>query len=321
MSPIALPVENSMTATSPMSLTDIGVVIPTFNAADGWIELQAALDQQGISTSQVMIIDSSSSDNTAALAKKAGYQLVTIATEDFRHGGTRQAARDYLPSARILVYMTQDAVLASRDSIERLCRAFDDPQVGAAFGRQIPREQADPIERHARSFNYSATSDVRTLQSRERLGIKAAFLSNSFAAYRRSAMDDVGGFPTHVIVAEDSVIAARLLIAGWKIAYKADAAVIHSHPMTLKQEFARYFDTGVHHAREHWLLEQFGHASQEGLKFVISELRYLRSNAQLLIPQALLRTLGKWIAYQLGRREKHLPIALKRALTGNPQFW
>jgi rhamnosyltransferase len=302
------------------SLSQIGVIIPTYNAGKSWQDLQVALDRQGIEKSQILVIDSSSSDSTQNQVKQSGYRLVTIPKEEFGHGRTRQVARQYLPSATIFIYMTQDAI-PQLGSFEHLCSAFSDPLVGAAFGRQLPRKQADPIERHARLFNYPATSDVRNFASRDRLGIKAAFLSNTFAAYRRSALDDVGGFPADVIIAEDTIVAARLLMAGWKVAYQADAAVIHSHAMTLSDEFARYFDTGVHHARENWLLAKFGHAGQEGRRFVLSELHYLKMTSPFSIPQAILRTANKWLAYQLGRREQYLPLFMKRAFSGHPDFW
>lgn len=39
-------------------------------------------------------------------------------------------------------------------------------------------------------------------------------------------------------------MAARMIQAGYKIAYCAEASVRHSHNYTPKQEFQRYFDTG-----------------------------------------------------------------------------
>jgi rhamnosyltransferase len=62
--------------------------------------------------------------------------------------------------------------------------------------------------------HYPAASEMRALASREQLGIKAVFLSNSLAAYRRSALMAVGGFPKNVISGEDTIVAARLLLAG-----------------------------------------------------------------------------------------------------------
>ena len=309
-----VPVEESFLSRS-------GFVIPTYNASRHWDRLHAALQRQGIGNEQVLFVDSSSSDDTRDLVLRAGYQLKRIPKNSFRHGGTRKMAAESLSWATFLVYLTQDAIPCGEDSIERLLRAFDDPEVGAAYGRQLPREEAGPIEGHARLFNYPETSDIRTFASRKRLGIKAAFFSNSFGAYRRTALDEVGGFPSHTPVSEEVTIAARMLMAGWKIAYQADAAAIHSHALTLRQEFSRYFDIGVHHGRETWLLKSFGKAGGEGCSFVASEMRYLLKTDPSYIPLAIVRNLSKWCSYQLGLHEKSLPLALKRALSGQPSFW
>ena len=66
------------------------------------------------------------------------------------------------------------------------------------------------------------------MADREALGIKTAFLSDSFAAYRCDALADVGGFPD-VPACEDMYVGAKLLQAGYTIVYAAEAQVYHSH--------------------------------------------------------------------------------------------
>jgi rhamnosyltransferase len=302
-------------------LSRVGVVIPTHNAARYWGLLRQALDSQGIAASQILIVDSASCDGTGAMAEAAGYQVVRIERDEFDHGGTRRLASEYFPWADVLIFMTQDALPADCLSFRRLYESFGNPDVGAAYGRQLPRPDARPIERHARLFNYPAVSEVRGYASRERLGIKAGFISNSFAAYRCSALREVGGFPKEAIVGEDSVVACRELIAGWEIAYVADATVVHSHCFTLRKEFGRYFDIGVHHAREKWILTHFGKADKEGQRFLRSEMSYLLAEDARLIPVAILRTFLKLMAYQTGRRERYIPLTGKRFLSGQRAFW
>lgn len=164
-------------------------------------------------------------------------------------------------------------------------------------------------------------SGVRTLVSRKELGIKTIFISNSFAAYRRTALIAVGGFPGDVIFGEDTITAAKLLLAGGKIAYVAEAQVFHSHNYTWAQDFRRYFDIGVLHRRESWLLQEFGSAGSEGGRFVQSELRYLWSRRWWLVPSALIRTALKFVGYRLGRNEERLSLGWKRRLSMHSSFW
>jgi rhamnosyltransferase len=299
----------------------VAVIIPTCNAARDWTSLSTGLRLQGLPPSQVLIIDSSSTDGTSELAAAEGYRVVRIARANFNHGGTRQMAIELVPWASILVYLTQDAVLAAADSLDRLLAVFEDKSMGAAYGRQLPRLAAGPIEAHARLFNYPPESHVRDIESRQTLGIKAAFLSNSFAAYRVNALLDAGGFPSNVIMGEDTLAAGKLLLTGWKIAYVADAQVYHSHPLTITEEFRRYFDIGVYHRREEWLREQFGKATKEGNRFVLSELGFLAERNPLLLPVALLKTAAKALGYQLGLREAKLGPRWSKRLSLHKNFW
>jgi rhamnosyltransferase len=296
------------------------VVVPTLNAAEDWSRLTAPL-LGCIPADRVLILDSSSTDETANLAAAAGFQLHVIARSEFNHGGTRQLALKLLPDAEILVFLTQDVEVTEPGAMSRLVGAFVDPMVAAAYGRQLPRLNATQIETHARLYNYPAQSGVRTLASREQLGFKAIFISNAFAAYRRDALTAVGGFPCDVIFGEDTITAARLLLAGWKIAYVSDAQVYHSHSYTWIQEFKRYFDIGVLHEKESWLLEEFGGATGEGSRFVRSEFKYLWPSSKLFIPSALVRTALKLLGYRLGRLEKKLSPEWKRRLSMNSGFW
>ena len=250
-----------------------------------------------------------------------GYEVVRIAKGAFDHGGTRQMAAERLAGFDVLVYLTQDAVLATPNALARLVAPFADPKVGTAYGRQLPRQGSAAIEAHARLFNYPPQSNTRTLAAKAHMGIKAAFTSNSFAAYRTTALSAVGGFPTSLILGEDMVVAARMLLAGWAVAYVAEAQVWHSHGYSVVQEFRRYFDIGVMHQDQAWILRDFGKPEGEGGRFVRSEIAYLRWHAPSLLPSAFVRTLAKYLGYKLGQRSSSFPLSIKRKLSMHRGFW
>lgn len=300
---------------------NVYVIVPTLNAANDWPFFVPALLSCGVRPDHVLIVDSESTDGTTELARAAGFEVLSIRRADFNHGGTRQLAAEKLDRADIVVYLTQDAVIANSEALQLLLAAFEDPSVGAAYGRQLPRPGAEAIESHARNFNYPQTSEVRSLASRDLIGIKAAFLSNSFAAYRRSELLKVGGFPHDALFGEDTITAAKLLLDGHKIAYVAEACVYHSHAYTCAQEFRRYFDIGVLHSRERWLIDAFGKATGEGKRFVVSQLNYLRATDSWQIPSALFRAGIKLLGYRLGQMEARLTPSVKRRLSMHPAFW
>lgn len=279
----------------------VAVCIPTLNASQEWPRFSSALKAQTIKPDQVIVIDSSSDDNTGDLVRNDGYRLVEIARRDFRHGATRQQGAELAPDADVLVYLTQDAVLAQPDSMANLLAAFKDPTIGAAYGRQLPRTGAGPIESHARIFNYPPVSAVRSIESVPTLGFRSIFFSNSFGAYRNAALQQVGGFPPAVNFGEDTVVAARMLKLNWKIAYVAEAPVYHSHGYRFREEYKRYVAVGELHKQEGWLLDEFGGASGAGAEFVKSEIRFLARRAPWLIPESMIRVGVKYAGYKRGR--------------------
>ena len=305
-----------------MSRSDFALCVPTLNAGAGWDDWLAALKSQTLQPTYTLVIDSSSTDDTPALARAAGLHVETIARRDFNHGGTRQFAVEHLADFETIVFLTQDALLAEPHALGNLIDALHTQNdIGAVYGRQLPHHGATPIEAHARLFNYPVHSALRSLGDRAQFGIKTAFFSNSFAAYRREALNAIGGFRRNLILGEDTVAAGQMLLAGWRVAYCAKAQVRHSHHYGLRAEMARYFDIGVLHSREAWMLAQFGRAEGEGLRFVRSEWAHLARHAPWLIPEATLRTLLKYLGYRLGRSEKRLSLAWKRRLSMQPGFW
>jgi rhamnosyltransferase len=228
----------------------VALIIPTLNAEKHLDTLIPALQAQSFQPGTLLVIDSSSTDDTAARFSAAGAEVIVIPRSQFDHGGTRQRAVNRLsPRIEVVVFLTQDAVPADSDTVTRIVGAFTDPEVGVAYGRQLPHHGAGAIEAHARLFNYPPESVVLRPQDAVGAGIKATFCSNSFAAYRRRALELVGGFPSGTIFGEDAAVTGRMLLSGWAKAYVAEAQVHHSHSYRIGEEFRRYFDVGVMHAR------------------------------------------------------------------------
>ena len=278
-------------------------------------------NDQSVTPERLLIVDSGSTDNTAELASGSGFDVEAIDKSEFDHGGTRQFGLDCLEGMEICVFMTQDAVFSSKNSLKKILEPFHDVSVAAVCGRQLPRKEAGPIEAHARLFNYPDISSINSIDDAAKKGLKAAFLSNSFAAYRVSALKEVGGFPSDVIFGEDMFIATKLLQAGYQVAYSAEACVYHSHGYSLLQEMKRYFDMGVFHADESWIRQALGVAESQGLKFILSEFQYLIKHAFWRIPEGMLRTVLRYSGFRLGLAYKKLPVWMVRRLAMNKGYF
>jgi rhamnosyltransferase len=297
------------------------IIVPVLNAEKETQAFLAALRQQTVAPDIFLIIDSSSTDRSAEIFADAGARVHVIPRSEFNHADTRQMALEMVGDVDIAVFMTQDAVLANAESLALLLASFEDPQVGIAYGRQLPRPGADALESYVRLFNYPGHSEIRSFEDRGKYGFRTCFFSNSYAAYRVQALRAAGGFPTGLILGEDVGASANILLSGWKLAYVADACVFHSHGYTAGAYFRRSFDIGVHHTQMRDKLRQFGEPEGMGVRYVLAEVGYLFRHAPLRIPEALGRNVLRYIGYRLGRIYRSLPLSLVHKLSMHRGFW
>ena len=302
-------------------MAKLSIIIPTYNAECYLPTLLEKIRTQSIKEYELIIIDSSSKDKTVQIAKQFTENVIVIPQSKFDHGGTRTKAAQ-LAKGEILVFFTQDALPYNEFTIENIIKVFKDEKVGAAYGRQISYEDTNLFGKYLREFNYGEVSYVRDKGDIPKYGIKTAFLSNSFAAYRRSALEDIGWFKDGLILGEDMYAGAKMILAGYSIAYVAEAKVYHSHSYTVIQEFKRYFDIGVFHKCESWILESFGKAEGEGIKYIKSELKYLLKNrAFYLLPEWFIRNIIKYVGYKLGQNYNKLPMWMIRRFSMHRNWW
>lgn len=220
-----------------------------------------------------------------------------------------------------LLFLTQDAVPADAHVIEELQKAFEDPQVAAAYARQLPAKDCSVLECYTRSFNYSEHSRVKRAEDLPELGIKTFFCSNVCAMYRRSAYEQLGGFERKTIFNEDMIFAGRLIQQGYAVAYCADARVVHSHNYSWGQQFHRNFDLGVSQA-EHPDIFQMARSESEGIKMVKqSAMHLIKIRKPHLIPYLVLQSGCKFLGYRLGKSYKKLPRWMIKRCTMNLDYW
>jgi rhamnosyltransferase len=282
----------------------------------------AALAGQRLRPDRIMIIDSESTDGSVDRFNNLGAEIVRIPRTEFDHGGTRNLGVRLLGTETV-VFLTQDAIPADDRSLEAIITGLvADESVALAYGRQLPHEGAGPLARSHRNFNYPPMSSTRSAADVARLGVRAAFASNSFAAYRTEALDAIGGFPTPVIGSEDRWAAARLLQAGRRIAYVGHACVLHSHDYSLVQQFRRYFDIGVFQASQPWYSEYLGTPQAEGRRLISAQATALReSGVRFVGPRLASSAAASWLGFHAGRLQHRLPVALAQRCTTAPTYF
>lgn len=301
----------------------ISIIIPTLNGGSLFQEVLQSIDSQQLTEEyELLVYDSSSTDNSVELAESFGARVRSVPRGEFDHGGTRTMAAGEA-KGDILVFITQDAVLAGPESLAKLIAPLQgENDIAVSYGRQLSRSNATLAAAHLRSFNYPESSLLRSYDDRKIYGLKTVFVSNSFAAYRKEPLERTGFFQDGLIFGEDTCTVGRLLLDGFSIQYVAEATVYHSHNYSLTEEFKRHFDIGVLHSSENWLLQEYGHAEGHGASYVKSAVfYYVRNGSWYLLPHLFIRCGLKYMAYKLGRGYKRMPNGLRRNFSMNGSWW
>lgn len=298
----------------------VSVIVPTRNGERYLGRLFKALKEQTFRPVQILVVDSSFDDDTSNICKTFGADLIQIDVKTFDHGGTRNLAASRA-IGDILVFMTQDTFFRDPGCLGNLIRPLDDPRIAASYGRQVPKEDANPVEKFVRSFNYPSMGMIKGIDDLPRLGIKTFFFSNACSAIKKGAYEEAGGFPERTIMNEDMFLAAKLIMKGYKIAYQPNAIVYHSHNYSLTTQFKRYFDIGVFFNRNRWIRD-LARSEKEGVKYLKEMLRFLVDNRQWKwVPYALGDTANRFLGYRIGLLEKVIPLWLKKKMSYNVTFW
>src|ERR1700734_1853574 len=119
-----------------------GLVIPTLNAGGRWTECLEAISAQTVKPYRLLNIDSASTDATPSLAREAGFEVRRIEGSPGNHGATRMWAAEYLSDCDVVVFLTQDAILASPNALHELVACLADETFAVVYGCQLPHKYA-----------------------------------------------------------------------------------------------------------------------------------------------------------------------------------
>jgi rhamnosyltransferase len=231
------------------------VVIPVRNG-DVWLErlLDGLMRQSLIAQSEIIVIDSGSTDRSLEIVRRYPVRLIEIPASEFNHGSTRnlgvRAAK-----GEYVVMTVQDALPGSDDWLELFLAGFGDRQVGGGFenrpvvavcGQQVVPHDRDknpvlwfrPVSAHETwYYHYDDPEDYLKLSpARQR---EIASWDNVTAAYRRSVLLEYP-FPVTEF-AEDISWARMMLLKGFTLGHVSGAVTYHYHHQVPEFILPRYF--------------------------------------------------------------------------------
>lgn len=296
------------------------VIILTKNGEQYLRSLMDALVTQELNGNyEIIVIDSGSKDGTLEIVSKyPEAQLHQIRPEEFGHGRTRNLGAR-LATGELLVYIPQDATPVDRGWLEKLLRPFADARVAGAYARQLPRQDANAMEKFFLGEAYSEKREIRSLSPGQDPTLTHCFFSTVSGAIRTSIWKD-HPFREDIIMSEDQAWAVEVMLAGHMIAYTPEACVVHSHQYTIPGVLRRNFDAGY----SVWQI----YSGKTGIGLAELVMKLARETAFVMrdgtlsdwikfIPYEIARYAG----FMLGVHADSLPLSMRKKLTHLPYYW
>jgi glycosyltransferase involved in cell wall biosynthesis len=210
------------------------LVVRAFNEEGHIGRLLEGVRHQTLRDVEVILVDSGSTDATAAIAAQYGAKVVHISPADFTFGrslnlGLAAATCDLVAIASAHVYPVYP------DWLERLLAPFADPETGLTYGKQRGDANSKFSEHQIFARWYPDQSQPRQPH---------AFCNNANAAIRRSLWEQ-HPYDETLTGLEDLAWAKWAQEQGHAIAYVPEAEVIHVHIETPRGVLNRYRREGM----------------------------------------------------------------------------
>ena len=196
------------------------IVIRTYNEAKHLPDLlqQITAQKQCEIEYEIIVVDSGSTDETLAIAKRFNVRIVHIKKAEFTFGkslncGCEAAAGDYL------VFISGHCIPKNEDWLEQLVMPLQDDGIAYTYGRQIGKGESRFSECQLFKKYFPEISSIPQ---------KGFFCNNANAALKKEVWTRYP-FDEALTGLEDMDLGRRLISAGLLLAYVSEAPVYHLH--------------------------------------------------------------------------------------------
>jgi glycosyltransferase involved in cell wall biosynthesis len=210
------------------------MIIRAYNEERHIGRLFEGVRQQTVKDVEIILVDSGSTDGTVSVAESFGARIVRIPSSEFTFGrslnlGIQAATRERIVIASAHVYPVYP------DWLESLLQPFEDEKVALTYGKQRGPKSTHFSEQQIYHQWYPDSSKPRQ---------STAFCNNANAAIRKSVWEK-NPYDETLTGLEDLAWAKWAKEQGYRIAYVAEAEIIHVHQETPRGVFNRYCREGM----------------------------------------------------------------------------
>jgi len=209
-------------------IASVSLVVRTYNEERYLDRVLAAARRCGPLLTEIVVVDSGSSDATLDIAKAHKAKIVCIEKADFSFGRSLNLGCA-AAKGEVVVFLSGHCIPADENWLKSLLQPFSDPQVAGVYGRQVGGEGTKFSEARVFEKYYPLMEASQGV----------AFCNNANAALRRSVWNRFK-FDEQLTGLEDIAMGKRLAEAGFRIAYVPEASVIHLHHESWAQVRRRY---------------------------------------------------------------------------------
>ena len=212
----------------------VSIIIGVYNGADKIAACLESLLSQNYPADayDIIVVENGSTDNTTEVVERYPVRLF--------HNSVRglAAARNFglARSEANIVATTDDDCIAHPDWLSELVKPYTDPEIGGVGGAILAYDSGD--RSIVEMFSDENPPLINFVSGENEF---LPHLCGAHASYRRSLLNQIGGFNTHMLTGEDIDVSWRIqLETGTKLAY-APKAVIYHHHRTTRAGLARLY--------------------------------------------------------------------------------
>jgi hypothetical protein len=205
-----------MTPTAPPG---VSFVIPVHNGAP-WLDgvLDAIRAQTYTGPVEVIVVDDRSTDDSIKIARRRDDAEGIVILNGPGRGATAAMNLGITAAAHPLIAQIDQDVVISPGWLSTLVAAIDDDRVAAAQGHYVAAGDAGP---------WSRVMGLDLAQRYQQLGPWTNHVCTGNSVYRKSALLEIGLFDETLGYGYDNDVSYRLVHAGYRLAFRAQATSTH----------------------------------------------------------------------------------------------
>lgn len=211
---------------------EASVVIRTYNEARWLPQVFEALARQDLDGRpwEIVVVDSGSTDDSRALAAAAGARIVDIAKSEFTFGRSLNVGCE-AAQGRALVFISGHCIPVGERWLADLIAPLGRDGVAYTYGRQVGHDELTKFSERQLFAKYFPDHSA--------VPQEGFFCNNANAAVLRELWAEAR-FDETLTGLEDMELAKRLVAAGHRVGYVAEAPVVHVHEENWRKIRVRY---------------------------------------------------------------------------------